>query len=136
MYMFLVFPDPPISRSLTFLSKTEFLYKWDPPQQSVTDGIKGYNITSNCGNCTPTGIVTVDNTTYSAMCSGLLSTGQSCQFKISTVTTDCGLNSEPADLHTGLNGNYIIISLSLSSMHGNYIYMYGISLNRMHSRLI
>lgn len=92
-YAYTVIPDPPTSVNLTFLSETELRSEWAPPQEPVTGGIKGYNLTANgnCGTCNPIGIV--DNTTLLSMCIGA---GKSCQFAVRTVTADCGFISEPA----------------------------------------
>ena len=97
-----VIPDPPTNVNFTFPSEVEFQCEWAPPQEPVIGGIKGYNLTANgnCGACDPIGMV--DNATFYSSCAGVISTAnQSCQFEIKTVTADCGLMSEPAELITG-----------------------------------
>ena len=114
-----VIPDPPANTTLLLsFSGKELIYTWDPPKKLVASGIKGYNLTfyGDCGTCTPMGLV--NNTTFASLCAGWKARGQICHFEIRTVTEDCGLESEPANITSILNGrwkfilNFICIILS------------------------
>ena len=108
-----------MNAQVSFPSGQECRYDWEPPEENITGGIEGYNLTAygNCGICRPLGMV--NKTTLFSLCTEWIAMGQTCHFEIRTVTADCGFLSDPANVTSILDGK-----LYMDDDINNYIFVH------------
>lgn len=105
-FHFLAASSPPPQSSTVNITTPDssLIICWTPP--SNTSNVGGYMFTvtgEDCGDCVN---ITVNADTTNTSCSDYIVNGQTCYFKVSTVSEDCGFISESVTKSVLLMGKH------------------------------